>query len=240
MSVMETPRFDAYDDVYGRSRIETKIDNLLYGRDAVTKQVWQVARLTLYQGNDTWNEIRKAEDYEIEMDLRPRPWWGLQMVAERHIASDELADDAPYGNALRWLEFAEDVVGRPVDPDLLYRFNAQYGSFDRVLGYVYYDDTVFSGGRFNGRIGFAYTKTRNQVYNREILYGMGYRLSDEWSVAFEHRYDFERNDLYRQQYEVRRKWRCWETALTFRERRQGWDIGFEMSLAAFPGTRLKF
>lgn len=235
----EVPRFDAYDNAFGRSRLETKIDSLVFGRDARSNLSWQVMRLTLYQGTDFWNELRDAEDYELEFDLRPRPWWGVQLVAERHRASQDVDLDAPFFFQRRFLEFLEDLVNRPVDPELRFRYNARYADYDRVLGYFYYDDRIYQG-RFNARIGFAYTETRETVFNREILYGGGYRLSEDWSVAFEHRYDFERDELYRQEYEVRRRWKCWETALKFRDRTEGWDVSFEMSLVAFPGTTLTF
>ncbi|HNR31695.1 MAG TPA: LPS assembly protein LptD, partial [Candidatus Hydrogenedentes bacterium] len=48
LSFDETPRFDALDNAFGRSRIETKLDNVVFGRDAETGEVWQVGRLTLY------------------------------------------------------------------------------------------------------------------------------------------------------------------------------------------------
>jgi len=239
MGVEETPRFDAYDNVYGRSRIETKIDNILYGRDAETEEVWQVARLTLYQGNDFWNELRRAEDYELELDLRPRPWWGFQIAGERHHISNDVDIDAPFFFERRLLEVAERLFDRPIDPEVLYRYNAYYADYDRILSYIYYDDRVFQG-KFNARIGFAYTKTRDEVFNREILYGMGYKLGPKWSVAFEHRYDFERDDLYRQVYELRRNLDGLEAAVQFRDRTEGWDVGFELSLVAFPGTKVKF
>ena len=34
--------------VYGHSRLESKIDSILFGRDANTGETWQVGRLTLY------------------------------------------------------------------------------------------------------------------------------------------------------------------------------------------------
>jgi lipopolysaccharide export system protein LptA len=81
MDPTETPIFDPYDMMNGRSRIETKIDNVVYGRDEKTKQSWQLGRLTLYQGNDFENEVRKMEDYEAELQLQPRPWWGMLFSA---------------------------------------------------------------------------------------------------------------------------------------------------------------
>ncbi|HOJ33812.1 MAG TPA: putative LPS assembly protein LptD [Candidatus Hydrogenedentes bacterium] len=239
MGVTETPRFDAYDNVYGRTRIETKIDNIVFGRDAETNDVWQVARLTFYQGNDFHSEVRKSDDYEMEFDLRPRPWWGVQLAAETHHITKDLNLDAPFWFERLFLEAVEDIIDRPVDPETVYRYNAQYGDYDRILGYLYYDDRVYAG-KFNARIGYAYTKTRDQVFNREILYGMGYKLGEKWSVAFEHRYDFERNELMRQVYEIRRNLHCWEAAVQFRERTEGWDVGFELSLVGFPSTRVKF
>ncbi len=239
MGVMETPRFDAYDNVYGRTRLETKIDNILMGRDAETDEVWQVARLTLYQGNDFRSEVRKSDDYEMELDIRPRPWWGVQLAAEKHHITKDFDLDAPFWFERLFLEAVEDIIDRPVDPEEVYRYNAQYGDYERILSYIYYDDRVYAG-RFNARIGFAYTKTRDQVFNREILYGMGYKLGEKWSVAFEHRYDFERDELMRQVYELRRNLHCWEAAVQFRERTEGWDVGFELSLVGFPSTKVKF
>ena len=239
MGVEETPRFDAYDNVYGRSRIESKISNVVYGRDAETQEVWQVARLSLFQGNDFWNEIRKTEDYEIEMDLRPRPWWGWQVAAERHRTSNDFDLEDPYPLQTTLLAGYERLFERPFNLARQFQYNAIYGDYDRLLTYLYYDDQPIDG-RFNGRIGFAYTETQEQVFNREVLYGLGYQLGEKWSVAFEHRYDFERDTLYRQTYELRRNLHCWDAALQFRERESGWDIGFEMSLTAFPGTKIKF
>ena len=239
MGVEETPRFDAYDNSYGRSRIETKIDNILIGRDAETGESWQVMRLSLYQGNDFWNEMRGAEDYEAEFDLRPRPWWGFQTVAERHRTDGEVDIDAPFFFERRLIETFERLFDRPVNPEVAYRYNSQYADYDRVLTYLYYDDRVYQG-RFNARLGFAYTKTHERTFNREVLYGMGYRINEKWSVAFEHRYDFERDDLYRQVYELRRNFDGIEAAVVFRDRTSGWDVGFEFSLVAFPSTKLKF
>ena len=239
MGVDETPRFDAYDNVYGRSRVESRIENVVFGRDAKTNESWQVARLSIFQGHDFWNELRRANQIELELDIRPRPWWGILTVAERHRTSEQVDIDSPFSLQRRALATLERVFGRPVDPELLYRFNAQYADYERILSYVYFDDTVHDG-RFNARMGFAYTKTRDQVFNREILYGMGYRFGEKWSAAFEHRYDFDRGDLYRQTYELRRNLHCWEAAIRFRDRTQGWDVGFEMSLVGIPGARVAF
>lgn len=239
MEVEETPRFDAYDNVYGRARIESKIDNIVFGRDAETSDVWQVARLTLYQGSDLWNEMRQSQDYELEFDFRPRPWWGYQLAAEHHSITGDFDLDAPYGWQRGILELYELILDKPYDPEKTYKYNARYGDYDRILTYLYYDDRD-RGGKTTGRLGFAYTKTQDEVFNREILYGAGYRLSDKWAVAFEHRYDFERGELARQKYELRRNLHCWEGAIQFQERETGWDIGFEISLTAFPATRVRF
>lgn len=239
MGVEETPRFDAYDNVYGRSRIESKIANILIGQDAVTGESWQVARLTLYQGNDFASEIRKSDDYELELDVRPRPWWGMLMAAEQHNTSKELTFDQPFVAQRLGLELYERVFRRQADPELLYRYSAVYGDYERVLSYLYYDDFALKG-RFSGRVGFAYTKTQDRVFNREILYGMSYKVAERWALAFEHRYDLERDDLYHQEYELRRNLHCWDATLQIRDRESGWDFGFEMSLTAFPTTKVKF
>jgi len=239
MGVIETPRFDAYDDAFGRSRIETKLDNIVFGRDAESQQVWQVARLTLYQGNDFWNEISESEDYEAEFDVRPRAWWGWLMAAERHEIDDELQFDDPYFFQRSALRFADNVLGiRPSD-DLIYKYNPRYGSYDRLLTYVYYDGSPLNR-RYNAHLGYAYTETQDRVYNREVLYGLGYKLGEKWGVAFEHRYDFERDELSQQKYEIRRNLHCWEAALLFKERNEGWDVGISFNIVAFPGTKLKF
>ena len=241
MGVEETPRFDAYDNVYGRSRLESKIDNIVMGRDAESGEAWQVARLSLYYGDDFANEIRESRDYELELDLRPRPLWGLQTIAEHHSINDEtdIDLDRPFFVQRALIEFYDRFADEPFDPETADKYNTAYGDYDRLLAFLYYDDRN-EGGVFNGRIGFAYTKTQDEVFNREILYGAGYKLGPKWSVAFEHRYDFERGELYRQRYEVRRVLQCLEGAVQVTERGSGWDIGVEFSLTGIPGTRLKF
>lgn len=239
MDVDETPRFDAYDNVYGRSRIEGKIGNILFARDALTGDVWQAARLTLYHGNDFWNEIRSSTDYEMELDLRPRPWWGILTVTEHHSIGNDVDLDEPYLFERLALQFWEDMMGKPYDPELAFRYNAVYGDYDRILSYLYYDDLA-QGGRFGARLGFAYTETQDNVFNREILYGARYKLSEEWAFAFEHRYDLERGDLYQQEYEVRKRFKCFDWSFQVRDRTQGWDFNVAISLSAFPGTKLKF
>ncbi|MBI4559095.1 MAG: LPS assembly protein LptD [Candidatus Hydrogenedentes bacterium] len=239
MDVEETPRFDAYDNVYGHSRLESKIDNILYGRDAHTQEVWQVARLTFYQGNDFWNELRRSTDYEVELDLRPRPWWGFQLAGEHHGINKEYDLDEPFFLQRFFLELYEDVRNKPYDPEIAYQYDARYGDYDRILTYLYYDDTAL-GGTLSSRLGFAYTETQDRVFNREVLYGLGFRLGEHWGVSFEHRYDFERGDLYLQKYELRRDLHCWEAAIQFRDREEGWDFSLEFNIKAFPGTKVKF
>jgi len=241
MTVEETPRFDAYDNVYGRSRIESKIDNIVMGKDAETGETWQVARLSLYHGADLWNEIRESNDYELEIDLRPRSWWGLQTIAEHHSTEDEgdIDIEDPFIVQRGLIELYERVLDRPFDPETADKYNTRYGDYDRMLAFFYYDNRDI-GGNVNGRVGFAYTKTQEEVFNREILYGLGYRINDKWSVAFEHRYDLERGELYRQKYEVRRVMNCLEGALLINERESGWDFGVEFSVTGIPGTRIRF
>jgi lipopolysaccharide assembly outer membrane protein LptD (OstA) len=238
LDIEDTPFFDAWDAVFGRSRIETKLDNILFGKDAESGFVWQVARLSLYQGNDFWNETRKTDDYEIEIDLRPRPWWGFQLVGEQHnIAGAYSLEDTRF-----FRDFRDDVWGwfndDPYDVALIYDYGDDYGDYNRVLTQLYYDNTLVDGN-FNGRIGFAYTGTSDTIYNREVLYGIGYKLSEKWGVAFEHRYDLKDDKLRTQTYEVRRSWRCWESAVRVRDRESGTDIDLEINIKGFPGSALK-
>ena len=241
MGVEETPRFDAYDNVYGRTRLESKIDNIVMGKDAESGETWQVARLSLYQGNDFWNEIRKSDDYEVELDLRPRSWWGVQTIGEHHSISDpeDVDINQPFIVQRGLIELYEKVLNRPFDAETADKYNTRYGDYDRILTFLYYDNRDF-GGNINGRIGFAYTETQGETFNREVLYGMGYKINEKWSVAFEHRYDLERGELYRQKYEVRRVMNCLEGALLIGERESGWDFGVEFSVTGIPGTRIRF
>ncbi len=197
----DTPRFDDYDDRPGRFRLESTIDNILLGRNGPTGQIWPVARLTLYQGNDFENEAVRSNDYELELEVRPRPAWGLQAVGEIHDLDED--DDLP----------GDD--------------------FNRVLTYLFYDNKL-SKNSVNSRIGFAYTESANDVLNQEVLYGIGYRITGKWSVAFEQRYDFKRNELTRQTYSVRRKFHDWEVGLSVRDKESGVDIGIEINLVDFP------
>ena len=238
IALRDTPYFDELDGIFGRSRIEAKIDNVFYGRDAETKETWQVGRLSLYQGNDLWNETRKASDYEIEADLRPRPWWGMQLAGERHHVNLDYNSNVRTDWEQRFRTWFEDTYDRPLGAESHYDYSSLYGDYERVLAQLYYDNTT-TGGNVQGRIGFSYTGTADHQYNREILYGGGYRW-EKWGIGFEHRYDLEDGNLRSQIYELRRSLHCWETAIRFRERERGFDIDLAFYVKAFPGTRLKF
>lgn len=237
MDFEDNPRLDTWDARDGRTRIETKVDHIFYGKDEESGDVWQVGRLTMYQGIDITSDNAKASDYEIEIDIRPRPWWGFQFVTERHETSDEDLDFGETGffeNAYR--EFFEDVFDRPLDNDF---FEFQFGDYSRILTELYYDNTA-QGGRYSGRVGFARTETNDFVFNREVLFGMGYRVNDKWAFSFEHRYDFDDNEFRSQTYELRRSFQCWESSIRFRDRQSGFDVDFAINLKAFPGTKVKF
>ncbi len=238
--------FDPLDTVTGQTRLETKLDNVFYGRDAETQEVWQIARLSLYQGNDFWNEYHESEDYEFEMDVRPRKWYGLQLVAEKHLSEEvnwyeqvrEVGGWDRLSAAVQdwmddWLWEKEGISSYWDKTDLI------WGDYTRVLGTMYFDNTLVNG-KTNGRIGFMLAETENKVINRDVLYGLGYRLNDKWSVAFEHIYDLENDRLRRQTYEIRRNLHCWDIGLRWMERERGTDINIEFSLSAFPGTRVRF
>jgi lipopolysaccharide assembly outer membrane protein LptD (OstA) len=235
---LEIPQYDPLDSIFGRSRIETKLSNVLYGRDAETGEVWQVGRLTFYQGNDLRNERSKTEDYEVELDVRPRPWWGLQVVGERQKTSDEDQSLSRYSIARNFPRFYQEVVGEAFGFDDAQDYSGRFGDYNRMLAQLYYDGEP-RGEKVSGRVGFAYTKTQDEVFNREALYGLGYKFSDKWGFGFEHTYDFEERDLRSQTYELRRSLHCWETAIRFRDRESGFDINLEFNIKAFPGSRLK-
>lgn len=235
-----TPRFDAYDNALGRVRIESKLDNILYGRDAVSGQSWQVGRLSLYQGNDLWNEELVANDYEMEFDIRPRPWWGIQGAAERHEIEDGINLDAPRGLTSFLLDSYEQVTGEYfADQEFGSQLNSVFADYDRILAQIYYDDTTI-GGRLMGRIGFAYTETEGRSFNRDLLYGMGWKFNDKWFARFEHVLNLEDGDLRQQTYEIRRALHCWEVGVRFRERDAGFDVDFTLGIRAFPGSRINF
>ncbi len=239
LRVDRAPRFDFYDNIYGRSRLEGKIDNVVLGRDGETGEVWQVGRLSLFFGEDLWNEFRRSSDYEVEVDVRPRPWWGAVGAYERHSISDEFNLDEPFFIERTALETYERVFDEPFDPELQFLFNAQYGDYRRLLSYIYYDERNI-GGHIHARAGVMHTETLGRVFNREVLYGFGRDIGEHWSVSFEHRYDFDRNTLSRQEYELRRDLHCWEASVKLRERDAGWDVRVALNIVGFPGSRVQF
>ena len=202
-----TPRFDDLDDLPGRSRIESSLNSILLGRNTETGTTWPVARLSLYQGYDLSNEVAESEDYEVQLEVRPRPWWGMQTVGEIHDV-EATANTPP-----------EDL--------------------DRLLSYLFFDNR-FGKNTMNARLGFALVESDDNVFNREILYGFGYKLTENWSFAAEQRYNFERGELTRQAYEIRRRLHKWEMAIRIRDRESGVDIGIEFNLTDFPGAKLGF
>lgn len=203
----DTPRFDALDDRQGRSRIESSISSILLGRNAKTGETWPVARLGLFQGHDFSSEGPESDDYEVQMQVRPRPWWGFQTTVEYHEAD-----------------------GDEVLPE---------ENLDRVLSFLFFDNR-FGKNTMNARLGYAVTETDAEIFNREILYGFGYKLTGNWSFSAEHRYDIELAKLTRQTYEIRRRLHKWEIALRIRERSSGLDIGIAFNLTDFPGAKLSF
>jgi len=232
----DVPYFDALDSVFGRTRVESKLANVFYGKDAATGKVYQLGSINFYQGNDIWNEDKTSDDYEVEMDLRPRPWWGVQLSGERHLVSGKTTlEDLQ----LDWQRIVDIWQRTAYQAESEFTFNSRFTDYNRLLAQLYYDNT-YSGGKWQARLGFAYTETGNEVFNREILYGAGYRLGEHWGFSFEHRYDFESDELRSQTYELRRTLHCWETALRLRERPSGTDISVEFNIRAFPGSRLRF
>ena len=233
--------FDPLDVVTGQARIESKIDNIFYGKDAETQEVWQIARISLYQGNDFWNEYHKSDDYELEIDIRPRIWYGMQLVAEKHIGEEvkwyELVNG--YGLKTRLKDKIKDWFWDKDSLPFERNYDLIFGDYSRILGLFYFDNT-FIGGKYNGRLGYMLAETEEEVFNKDILYGLGYKISDKWSVAFEHIYDLENGDLRRQTYEIRRNLHCWDIGIRWTERERGTDINIEFSLTAFPGTRIRF
>jgi hypothetical protein len=203
---IDVPRFDAIDDRPTRERIESKIDNIILGRNTLNGETWRLARLAFYQGYDLANDAHEAIDYEVDLEIRPRPWWGFRGVGEIH----EL----------------DQVVGIP-GSDL-----------NSVLGYVFYDDGRFEN-RMNGQLGYALTEVDGESINREILYGMGYKFSPNWSASLQHRYDLERDELSRQTYEVRRRLHKWEMGVRVRDRERGTDFSIVFSLIDIAGAQLK-
>lgn len=233
-----TPHFDALDSVEGRSRLESKIANVFYGRDEESKEVWQVCRLNLYQGNDFWNEVRKTSDYEIELDLRPRPWWGFQMVGESHNVEDGAFSSTGSRIYDSFGDITDDWFQRHGN-GAAYLTQTGSADYNRVLTQLYYDGTM-RGGKFNSRVGYAYSETAGNITNEAILYGVGVRLGDLWSVSAEHLYDVNDGTMLRQTYEIRRIFHCFEAGLRLRERQSGCDVSVRFGLAAFSGPPLKF
>ncbi len=112
LDAAENPRFDALDDRPGRVRVESTLDNILLGRNSANKKVWPVARLTFYQGYDLENEAIRANDYEIDLEVRPRPAWGVRTVAEIHDVSSSSALPGDDFNRLITYGFYDNKLGK--------------------------------------------------------------------------------------------------------------------------------
>ena len=85
----DVPRFDALDALPTRRRVESKLENVILGRNEHNGDTWRVARLALYQGHDLSNDAQETTEYEVDLELRPRPWWGLRAVGEHRTLDDE-------------------------------------------------------------------------------------------------------------------------------------------------------
>jgi lipopolysaccharide export system protein LptA len=248
LRIGEYPLYDALDNTIGRTRVESKLDNVVYGRNEKMGTTWQVARLSLYHGNDLWNEISDANDYEVEFDLRPRPWWGFEVIGERHESSAPGSSvlGSVSSGARKFLDEAYPLMSMASSPftsawltgDLnqykaLQRISSFSGDYDRVFAQLYYDDRDIDG-RLDARIGFSYSETQGIVFNRELFYGAGYMFTPKWGLGFEHRYDFEERELQAQTYELRRNFHDWATRIRVRDRESGLDVSFDITLWIAP------
>lgn len=202
----DVPHFDAIDDQPTRERIESKIENIILGRNTTDDQTWRVARLAFYQGYDLSNDAQEATDYEIDLEIRPRPWWGLRAVGESH----ELNQVA-------------GISGKDLDS---------------LLSYLFYDDGKFENSK-NAQLGYTVTRVDGEKINREILYGVGYKFSPQWSVSVAHRYDLDRKELSRQTYEVRRRLHKWNVGVRVRDRELGTDYSIVFGLIDIAGTEIR-
>ncbi len=110
--------------------------------------------------------------------------------------------------------------------------------FERYMAGIFWEET---GGRLRkAAAGFALQEAQDDIINREVFYEFALNLGDKWRIGFEHRYDFEDNDLEYQSYEVIRDLHCWEAGFRFRERNESTDFRLVLTLKSIPGLRFRF
>ena len=112
-----------------------------------------------------------------------------------------------------------------IGPDPFYPATRQ----DRIAANIFQE-----GERWNGRIGYNFIEPDGQILNQEIVYGIGYRLTDRWSAAIQHRYDLDRDEIDEQTYEIKRRLHRWETTLRLRDRDSSFDVNFNVGILYRP------
>ena len=163
LDVQDAHRLDLLDDRPARTRVESQLDNIFLARDAETESVWEVMRLTLYQGNDLWNDINRAEAYEFAFTLRPRAWWGVNASGEHRVVEDDPA----------FIGTEYDRLAASVLYDVE-RWNARLGfnylvidkqEFNREILYSYgYKLNSFLSAWFEHRYDLDLSRVKEQVY----------------------------------------------------------------------------
>jgi hypothetical protein len=175
----ETPRFDDLDDRPARFRVESTLDNILLGRNAATGEVWSVARVTLYHGNDVYNESGVSSDYEAEVEVRPRPWWGVQAIGELHTVEEGPGSPGEDFNRVLAHVFFDNAIGKN-------NLNARIGyAHTDAAGEILNREILYGAGyklNRNWSIGFEQRFDIDRTELSRQTYAIRRRLHD-WEVG---------------------------------------------------------
>lgn len=127
---IDVPRFDSIDKRPTRERVESKIENIVLGRNRNTEEIWRVARFALYQGYDISNDAREATDYEIDLEVRPRPWWGVRALGETHdLVQNQIIPGEELRSVLTYLFYDDGKFENSVNGQLGYTFTQVDGMY---------------------------------------------------------------------------------------------------------------
>jgi hypothetical protein len=190
MDFQDVPRLNDIDDRPIRDRVETKLDHVVLGRNSVNAQTWRLAQLTFYHGYDLGNESDETDDFEIDFQIRPRPWWGFRTISERFRIDNPAIVGNDYKRITNYLFFNNSQYENT--------WNARIGYVETTVDDITAEKNILYGAGY--KLNEAWSISADHQYSIEFdeLVREQYELRRRlhmWEMGIIYRERNERSDL---------------------------------------------